>query len=456
MLLALLGLALASPGLDAVSAGDLARYDGDRVSAAARYHDAVDSAEPEAEAMARLRLLGLSGNWGLAVHGPHIDEALLRASGPWGLLAWADFNLFAPAQIGADRGDAERLARQALPALPGPAAARLYLATGDRAWLATIAEARLRDGLAEALLAHDGAPAPDPGTWFLGLGVAGAPGAGFGGGFVYANPDLAHRGWALSGSLSATTRGAYGAALSARSPGAVYGAGTAGIGRSVVDIYEGELPTRTPTLGAWVGAGPGLRQGRWGAYASFRLRWDQLEALEALAAGHGPTLSLAYDTRRGWGETREGLYLGASADWALPALADYEHLGIFLDARGFYPVLRGVGAARLTWGQALLPGAPLLRLPSAGGAELHRGARDSRYRAPQIGTADLEQRWMLVGPLELAVFLDGAWVAGDGLHPGGGLGLRLILPPEAFNAVRLDFAVSDSGWAVTTGWGEAF
>ena len=49
-----------------------------------------------------------------------------------------------------------------------------------------------------------------------------------------------------------------------------------------------------------------------------------------------------------------------------------------------------------------------------------------------------------------------AYVIDDGLHPAGGLGLRLILPPERLNVVRLDVAVSDSAWTITTGWGEAF
>lgn len=453
VLLALSGIALASAGLDALGAGDLARYDGDRVTAFARYHEAAESGEPVAEAMARLRLLGLSGNWGLAVHGPKIDEALLQVDGPWGLLAFADFNLFAPTQVGADRAKAESLAREALSYLPGPASARLYLATGDRQWLDRIAGAQLRDGLAEALLAHDGAPAPDPGTWFLGVGFAGAPGAGVGGGLLYANPDLAHRGWAASAVLSGTTRGAYAVGGSVRSPGPVFGVAGGSVGRAVVDVYAGDSATRVSTFGARLEAGPGARRGPVSGTLTFRARWDDFGELQA---GHGPALALAFDTRTGWGETRRGLYLGASGDWALPGLADYEHLGLRLDARAYQPMLRGVGAARLTWSQELYADAPLLRLPTAGGAELLRGARDSRYRAPAIATVDLEGRWMIVGPLEGVVFVDGAQVLGDGLHGGGGVGLRLLLPPQALNVVRLDLAASDSGWSITAGWGEAF
>ena len=454
MWIALLGMALASPGLDALSAGDLARYDGDRRAAVGHYEAAIATAEPEAEAMARLRMLGLSGNWGLAVHGPRIDEALLEVRGPWGLLARADFHLFAPVQVGADPDQAAQLARQALSLLPGPAAARLYLATGDRAWLDTIADARLRDGLAEALLVHDGAAAPDPGTWFLGIGLAGAPGAGVGGGLIWANPDLGHAGWSSMATLSGTSRGAYAAGFALRSPGELFGTASAGIGRSVVDVYQGDLAERVSTFGARVELGPGLRLGSFSASAGMRLRWDDFGGMQA---GHGPTLGLAWDTRSGWGGTRQGIYLGLSGDWAAPGLADYRHLGWRADARGYAPLLRGVGAARLTWSQELYPEeAPLLRLPSAGGAELMRGARDGRYRAPQIATVDLEERWMLRRPLELVVFVNGAYVGGGGLHGGGGLGLRLFLPPEALNVVRLDVAVSDSGWTVTTGWGEAF
>ena len=180
-------------------------------------------------------------------------------------------------------------------------------------------------------------------------------------------------------------------------------------------------------------------------------RWDDWG--EGWLAGHGPSLTLGFDRSQGFGETREGFVVGLSSD---VAALGYPHWGLTVDLRAYRPGLGGVTAARLWASGELMKGAPLLRLPTVGGAELHRGAWAGRYRAPFISTLDLEQRWALIGPLEGVVFGNLAYVIDDGLHPAGGLGLRLILPPERLNVVRLDVAVSDSAWAITTGWGEAF
>ena len=74
---------------------------------------------------------------------------------------------------------------------------------------------------------------------------------------------------------------------------------------------------------------------------------------------------------------------------------------------------------------------------------------------PRTGTA-APPRKVLAQVLEGVVFVNGAWVAGDGPHPGGGAGIRLILPPEHLNVIRLDVAVSDSGWGIWSGFGETF
>ena len=51
---------------------------------------------------------------------------------------------------------------------------------------------------------------------------------------------------------------------------------------------------------------------------------------------------------------------------------------------------------------------------------------------------------------------DGSNPEDDGIHPGAGVGLRLLLPPEEINVVRLDFGFSDSGLGIYAGWGEVF
>ncbi|MCK6525063.1 hypothetical protein L6R49_26970 [Myxococcota bacterium] len=445
------GLGWMSPGLAAVSASDTARYAGDRPLARDCLELALTLGEPVAEGMARLRLLTMSGNLGPIQHGAKITEALNQGVGPWGWLAWADYYLFAPEYAGADRALARSAAEQAALWLPGPAAARLYLATGERRHLDLLRVSTQRDGLGDALVAADGVLPGQPSTWFLGLGLAGAPGVGFGGGLVFTHPDLLLRGGSAQLSLTGTTRGAYAVSARLRSPGPVFGVVGGAAGRGVVDVYTGDTPTRvTQDLVALSGGG-GVRDDGRSAQLTWVTRWDAWG--EGWLAGHGPSLNLGLDRSAGFGETREGFVIGLSTD---AALVGYPHWGVSADLRGYRPGLGGVTAARVWVGAELMKGAPVLRLPTVGGAELHRGAWAGRYRAPLIGTVDLEQRWALIGPLEGVVFGNLAYVLDDGLHPAGGLGLRLILPPERLNVVRVDVAVSDSAWAITTGWGEAF
>lgn len=467
------------PGMDEVSAGDRARWEGDRVAARDAYRRAVEVGGPEAVAMARLRLLGLSGNLGSLVHGPAIDDALAELEGAWGWLAVADFYLLAPPPIGGDLDEASAAAEAALALLPGPAAARLWLSTGDPSWLAALGEATDRDGLADALWAHQGQPAPDPGTWTLGLGVAGAPGAGVGAGLVFLHPDLAARGWQLTVNAAGTTRGTFDLGVSGRSPvqSGLYGhAGLSG-GRTLGDIYsqDGERTAFT----WWHSAarlGPGWRWRDLSAWAGVVARWDQVPpelivpgclggmagCFEGPAAGHGGFAGVAWDTSHGWGADRRGVRLSLGVDGVVPGLADYRHLAWRTEARGYLGVLRGVLAGRLLFRQELTEDAPVFRLPTAGGADVHRGAWAGRYREDWVLAVDVEQRWMILGPLEGVVFFSGAAVAAASgqsfptAHPGGGLGVRFLFPPEELNVIRLDVAVSDSGWGVYAGWGETF
>ncbi|GEM_PF-1434994 len=480
LLLLLVAGAWAQPwprGMDAVSAGDIARWHGDRVTARDHYRQAVALGGPEAQAMARLRLLGLSGNLGSLVHGPRIDDALAQVEGAWGWLAVADFHLLAPAPIGGDLAEAVAAAEHAVQVLPGPAAARMWLATGDAQWFQALGQAEALDGLGQALLAHGGEPAPDPGTWTLGLGVAAAPGAGFGGGLVFLHPDLAARGWRVSLHAAGTTRGTFDVGVAGRTPvwSGWYGHGAVTAGRTQADLYDAD-GVRSSFVQWHTSArlGPGLRWRDLSLWAGGIVRWDQVPdtlvdpgclggvvGCEAPYAGHGGFGGVAWDTSDGWGATREGVRLSLSLDGVVPGLADYDHLGWRAEARGYVALLQGVLAGRVMWRQELVPTAPLLRLPTAGGADVHRGAWAGRYRVSHLLAVDVEQRWMVRGPWEAVLFLSPAWIAPAdeglaGLHPAGGVGVRLLLPPEELNVFRFDVAVSDSGWGVYAGWGETF
>ena len=438
--------------MDAISAGDVARWEGDRRSARQHYRDALDSDDEAARVMAHMRLSRMTGNFGLAVHGSKAEFLLFEAApSAWLTLAWADYHLLAPPQLGTSPDEAQRLAQVAGRALPGPALAREYLATGDPQVLERLAAAEDRDGLGDALVAHEGRLAEDPGTWFLSFGVAGAPGAGFGGGVSWIHPDWLLKRHRLTLGVAGTTRGTWGATAAHRSPGEWFVPSRMQASNTVQDLYDDQGARTTFALlhlAASTGIGHELGEVAVAGGPSVSrdtsgdLTWE----------GVGPWASIRWNHASGWGADRQGVVLGANTRSTLwPDL----HATYTLDARGYQPFLRGVTAGRLTWSHTPTD-SPVWLLPSAGGAELHRGAWANRYRAPYIATADLEQRWMVVGPLEVAVFGDAAWVAEDGLHPGGGAGIRLILPPEAYNVVRLDVAVSDSAWGIYTGWGETF
>jgi hypothetical protein len=148
-------------------------------------------------------------------------------------------------------------------------------------------------------------------------------------------------------------------------------------------------------------------------------------------------------------------WLYASAEWAIPPLADYSRLGDVAEIRVWTAAGRGVVAARVR-GEAAWGDHPEVREPTVGGPYVLRGAQYGEHVGPQTLAADLEVRHPIAGALWLAVFTDGAVIAGDGPHGGGGGGLRFVLPPAPQNTVRLDAAVTDIGWGIYAAWGEAF
>jgi hypothetical protein len=457
MVLCLPGVALGDvSGLEEVSAGDAALFSGDRRVARQHFLAAAASGDPAAEAMARLRLLSSSGNLGAVVHGPKIDRALSETTGPWGLLAWADYHRLAPAAVGARPEEGVALAREALGALPGPAAARLFLLTGDTQWLARLAVADAPDGLGDGLLVHRALP-KDPGTWYVGLGIGGAPGQGVGGSVFFRHPDLFLRRWFLSTGAWGNSHGNHGGSLYLSGPGRLSPRITAQASRQ--DFYD-YLDTETivmPIGNVRLAGGPQVRVGgiRYGVQGI--ARWDAVGS--QVFRGHGVGGDLAWDTREGGGKERRGHLALLAVEGTF---LDYSHASLVVDLRWFRPVWGSVLAVRGLHQQAFSD-APRWRLPAVGGATTHRGAWHDRHRAGWVDTLDVEGRRMVTQRLEAVVFGNMAAVLPEGpnapigLFPGGGVGLRLLLPPEEWNLLRIDLATSTTNdWVVTGGWGEAF
>jgi len=440
-----------SPGVDLVSRGDLALAEGQRAAARGHFLEATDLSEPAAEAMARLRLLGMSGNLGAMVHGPKLDLALGQCGGDWCTLAKVDYHRLVPVALGASREEAVRLAQSLVHSLPGPALARLYLLTEDASYLKSLEQQEELDGLGQALLMSKGVLPPVPGTWFLGMGLTGSQGEGIAGSAVFLHPDLFWQQWWLRSGLWFSSRGSFGGNLLVEGPGDFTPRLLFSGSDAFVDFYEGGDRTSLQVRRAKLGLGPVIRSGAWTVGAPFL--WMPGNGGDGWQRLAGLGLEISLDHRSGAGNQLRGTLFSLESRrlWG-----DADDLFLFADSRGFLPVLGGVIATRLTFQGALIEGLPEWMLPVVGGSELHRGAWHARWRSARIATADLEQRWRVSRGFGMVAFGNVAWVQESGLHPAGGAGIRLVLPPEDWNVVRVDVARSDTGWSITAGWGEAF
>lgn len=431
-------------GYAALETGDRAWARADRPAAREGWRAAAASPDPAVVAMAELRLLLVSGTAGLLLHGPRADAALLRCPENRALcaLARADRELF-PAEIGVpglhpDVAIAE--ARRALPELPAAASARLVWA-GAAPLEALDPE---RCGLAAALRQGSGQWPGGPGTWAGGLAPVGGSGQGIGLGVQLRQPDLRLRGGRLDAQLSLTQRGQASAGVALSSPPrlGLGGAGAVQLSRSVIDVYaDGQ---RIETITQWseqLWAGPTWRAGRALVSAGPQLRWDGGQP------GHGAVGRWSRSLGGPWtatlaGEGARGLAIGAGELRRSPP------------DRGF--------AARLALGAAPLRSAPLWRLPAVGGGALMRSGPAGRWRSEAHALLLVEQRIPLGahGRLSVVPALEGGAIDdqadGWGLHGGGGLGLRLALPPQPDQALRLDLAYGDGGLGLSVGWGQPF
>lgn len=433
---------------DTLDAADRAWATGDRRAARDGWRSAETSADPAVRAQAAVRMLWVSGNLGMAVHGPRADRALAACppDAPWCLIAEADYELIL-AELGlpGDATWAARASEQAAPELPLEAAARLV-------WAGAAPLESLPEGpaVSDALARGAGTWGGGPGTWVLGLGVVGAPGLGVGGTVRLLQPDLLWRAWRLDAGVAATTRQVLVGSVSLVTPGAVWARAHLGGGRRPFDVYDaagGRSTSMWQTAEAQVA--PGLRSGRWELWAGPLARVDVLGG--PLLHGHGGAGGVA----RTDGPLRVSFQTEGAA-------VDYAHVLSVADLRWTSAVPGGTGALWLRGEVAPLATSPTFRLPVAGGGTLLRSPPAGRFRAPGLVGAVAEWRSRPWGVWGVAAFVEGAWVQDpalsltENLHGGGGGGLRLHLPPRPHNTVRLDLAAGDAGWGLTAGWGEAF
>jgi len=447
--LGLVGSVLASTAAEArdrstLETGDRSWAAQDRQAARAAWKAAAEASDPAVRAQAEARLLLVSGNLGLSVHGPRAEQALATCpeADPWCALASADLVLFARA-VGVPLAleDAVNAASNAAPQLPGPAAARLV-------WAGVAPPSSLSGHTLDALghAVHDagGVFPSGPGTWVAGLGVLGSSGQGAGAGIRFLHPDIGLAGWRLDAAALVTTRLAGQATLRLRSPGTWGASGSIQAARLVVDRYNdtgGVTPALVQSMSADVQ--PAFRGERVALQAGPLLRWDR--AGDTILAGHGAAAAAAWAR-----ETSDGtLQLDGGVS---VAFADYAHQEGESSARWTGP--EGRLAAWLHGRAAPWSQAPYWRLPAAGGGQVLRHGPVGRFRDRALAASVLEWRLRPDATTGGVLFVEGARV--DGWHAGAGVGLRLRLPPRPHNTVRLDIAVGDGGVGISAGWGEAF
>lgn len=404
--------------------------------------------------MGRLRLLRVGGNLGLAVHGPRADRLLAACpvDDPWCRLARVDRALLvSELGLGDQRESAAARARELLPLLPAAAAMRLSWA-GQPAPVPPAAPASPQDPWAPvaAALAEQGGMPRGPGTWLLGLGVIGARGLGAGPLLRFSHPDLGWRAWTLEAEAWGTSAGAFRARAGLRTRGLAWFTTGAAAGRQPVPLYDeaGALLSTGEVMELQARLAPGLALGPASAWLGPLARVDRPAGAAAWTPGHGLFGGVGLATTA---PPSPRLVLSGELSLAGPA-----HLALQADARAAAAVLRGTGALRLVGAAAPLSTSPTWRAPAWGGGEVLRGAPLGRLRAPWMTALVPEWRRRLVGPLGLVLFAEGAATGAGALHGGGGGGLRLHLPPQPGNTVRLDLAASDLGWSLSAGWGEAF
>lgn len=421
--------------LSLIDTGDRSWIAGDRRSAAADWKQAAVATDPAIQAMASTRLLLVSGNIGLARHGPRADAALAACPSGSAMcsLARSDYEIILsmlglPHDLSLARQHTTIATREE----PGRAQARRVL-LGD-AQADSLAAYPDRGGLGDGLLEHGCWP-DSPGTWSLGLGILGAPGVGVGGALRLSHPDLRWKAWTLDATAGASSRGLVFLGTQLESSGTLFLHSDLSFRRQVLDDYQQNTVLSLWTLDA--AAGPGLRVRQQAAWAGPLLRWDAREP--------------AHGVQGGWRGRAGPLSAALHAE---ATLLGPTHHRLSTTVVGAWPIGDSTLAVRLAAEEALGSSAPWWRQPVAGGGVHLRHAPANRWQAPWLAAAAVEWRQPVAGPLGAVAFIEGAWVSG--MRTGAGAGLRLSVPPGPASTVRLDAAWGQEGLTLTAGWGEAF
>lgn len=414
----LVAIAAEPTGLSHIEAGDAAWDALDRRSAKEAWTAAAASPHPAVAAMGEARLLQVSGNLGLLVHGPRLDSALARCpiDSAWCRVAWADSEWFS-ARIG--------IPQDSLP---------------DAIFNNPVSDPTAAQALAQRAAWRTGqGPRPGPGTWIAGVSPLASTGLGVGAALVWHHPDVGLAGHQASLSAGATASGTVLASGTFTGGHATHLHAEAGLRRQRWAVFDDRTPAVVATS-VTATAGPGWRGESVTGWAAPTVRTD---------TGVGVSAGLAGEVSHSQGLWRarvRGEVLGGAGPLGTGQLEV---------RRGPSTGLAGRLVVQPTWRPETTP---LWRAPAWGGGEVVRHGPWGRYRAPLLSAAVIEQRTRSVGVLSGVVFAEtGAMLrAADWWLLGAGAGVRLALPPQPSGTLRVDVGAGTAGVGVSAGWGQAF
>ncbi len=420
---------------------------GDRLWGKGEYREAfqqwkiaASSEDKAVVAMAEYRMMLLASNLTLPIHGIKGDSALNQCptDNMRCLLARIDRELIMGIfGFPSDIGLARNLLNYTKDPFPAETLARkVWLGDADVAYLKTIE----RDGVGEVLLGNSGKWPRGPGGAVYGLGFFAVRNLGFGGTISWFQPNLEREEGYMNVLLTAATSG-YGIfSFTRRSGGSIFFHFEGDtkyapyFRRNSDDTWESRMISSGRILPA-----AGFRKEQFNVWLGPQLRWDDFEKPQA---GHGLFTSMSMSFI-------EQIRIEQSVELAV---ADYWHLRSTTQFRFVSPK----GPAFFIAAD-LCPGteAPWWRQPTAGGGRFLRLPPAQWIRAKNIYSAAAEWRFRQQEMLGFVLFGEGSYT--DHLaFMGGGIGLRLNLPPQPSNTIRLDIGYGTSGWGVLAGAREFF
>ena len=437
-------IATASP----IDLGDRLWCQGDYKEASLAWKEASGNDNPAMVAQSHYRRLLSASNLGWAVHGVLGDAALAKCpiNDTACALANVDRELFLSLMgLPADLAYAEELSERLLSHIPEQATARLV-------WLGKKSQVDLQefpltslDGMGQCLV-QEGKTTWDkgPGGAYIGFGLYGGGQLGIGGSMGWTQPNIDKRGGQLQSSIALTTQYAGGLFLSYTSVGSKWIQVNGNIQRRPFFQYTGDTPNFHLIETASLSIRPGLRWNNGQAWLGPMGRWEQyqIENTQPSWTGIGLSTGAMWKPK----ETIQFYVTGEYIEW------QYHHLRVDSQFMWIHP---SGWASLVEFSASPNTEAPWWRLPTVGGGNVLRTAPAHRWRDELLPSAVLEYRWRQQDTLGIVLFSEATYVD-DGFHGGGGLGIRIRMPPQPYNTMRFDIGYGDSGWNILFGAEEFF